>query len=78
MSRALDHPLSGAERMKFLFHHYWCFRCRRFHDQVHDLEHRLGELDRHVEVDPSSAGLPRESKQRVQAAIESARAAEDR
>lgn len=34
----LDHEAPVWRRPSFIFHHYWCFRCRRFRTQIFELE----------------------------------------
>lgn len=40
-SVSVEKPLHGWDRIGFLFHHYWCFTCRRFRKQLLQVEDGL-------------------------------------
>lgn len=63
-SRNLDQPLTGWDRAGFVFHHYFCFFCRRFNRQIHQLEGDLKRYSQYVESQEIPP-LPEQARQRI-------------
>ena len=76
MSRSLDEPLSVWEKLGYRFHHYWCFTCRRFNRQIHQIESGLGLFARLVhseDFEDEGAKLSSDEITRISGALEADR-----
>jgi hypothetical protein len=67
-SRALDDPLPGGRRFALGFHRLLCPQCRRFRDQLAEVENAVSQFL--ADGDPPVDGLSDDARQRIRLALE--------